>query len=198
MSSNGFSTRLASRARPSDCPRTGTPSRRMVPKRSNRWRAGSRNPCSAAFAIRSLERIATLVSPGESRRDPGPPVRRSDGTRGASSLATWTLRCVGSASIQTDRCAVSVRPPPKARPVESPGVEGRRYWAMRTSPWERPYIWAEAQAGRLRQGWGWAAEQNLEVIADDRPSTRRIERGAADGLAVAPDALDRARWDASW
>lgn len=53
--------------------------------------------------------------------------------------------------------------PHKERPVESPGVEGRGYWAMRTSPWERPYIWAEAQAGRLRQGW--AAEQNLEVIA---------------------------------
>lgn len=37
---------------------------------------------------------------------------------------------------------------------------------MRTSPWERPYIWAQAREGRLRQGWGWAAEQNLEVIAD--------------------------------
>ena len=36
---------------------------------------------------------------------------------------------------------------------------------MRTSPWERPYIWAEAQAGRLRQGWGTQEDQNLEVIA---------------------------------
>jgi hypothetical protein len=55
--------------------------------------------------------------------------------------------------------------PQKERPVESTGIQGRGYWTMRTSPWERPYIWAEAQAGRLRQGWGWAAEQNLEVIA---------------------------------
>ena len=36
---------------------------------------------------------------------------------------------------------------------------------MRTSPWERPYIWAEAQAGRLRQGWGTEEDQNLELIA---------------------------------
>jgi hypothetical protein len=50
------------------------------------------------------------------------------------------------------------------RPIESPGWR-RPVWAMRTSPWERPYIWAEARAGRLRQGWGSAAEQNLEVIA---------------------------------
>jgi hypothetical protein len=47
----------------------------------------------------------------------------------------------------------------------SPRAWRGRYWAMRTSPWERPYIWAEARAGRLRQGWGSAAEQNLEVIA---------------------------------
>jgi hypothetical protein len=37
---------------------------------------------------------------------------------------------------------------------------------MRTSPWERPFLWAEAQQGRLRQGWGVADEQNLEVIAE--------------------------------
>ena len=37
---------------------------------------------------------------------------------------------------------------------------------MRTSPWERPYIWAEARAGRLRQGWGWNEEMNLDLIAD--------------------------------
>jgi hypothetical protein len=36
---------------------------------------------------------------------------------------------------------------------------------MRTSEWERPYLWSEAVAGRLRQGWGVADEQNLEVIA---------------------------------
>jgi hypothetical protein len=37
---------------------------------------------------------------------------------------------------------------------------------MRTSPGRRPFIWAEAQRGRLRQGWGWDDGQNLEVIAE--------------------------------
>ena len=46
-----------------------------------------------------------------------------------------------------------------------PGLPGRNYWVMRTSPWERSFLWAEAMAGRLRQGWGVADEQNLEVIA---------------------------------
>lgn len=53
-----------------------------------------------------------------------------------------------------------------ARPPGTPGVAGRGYWVMRTSQWERPYIWAEAQRGRLRQGWGWNAEMNLETIAE--------------------------------
>lgn len=35
---------------------------------------------------------------------------------------------------------------------------------MRTSPWERPFIWAEARRGRLRQGWGWDETQDLDVI----------------------------------
>lgn len=52
------------------------------------------------------------------------------------------------------------------RPTGTAGVEGRGYWVMRTSPTERPYIWAEAQRGRLRQGWGWNAEMNLDTIAE--------------------------------
>ena len=53
-----------------------------------------------------------------------------------------------------------------SKPVAAPGVPGRGYWVMRTSPLERPYIWAEARAGRLRQGWGWNEEMNLDLIAD--------------------------------
>jgi hypothetical protein len=45
-------------------------------------------------------------------------------------------------------------------------VDGRGYWVMRTSPGERPFIWSEATAGRLRQGWGWDASQDLDVIAE--------------------------------
>jgi hypothetical protein len=58
------------------------------------------------------------------------------------------------------------RPRRPNRPIGTPGVAGRGYWVMRTSPWERAFIWAEAQRGRLRQGWGWDETQNLEVIAE--------------------------------
>jgi hypothetical protein len=37
---------------------------------------------------------------------------------------------------------------------------------MRTSDKFRGFIWGEAQNGRLRQGWGWEANQDLRVIAD--------------------------------
>jgi hypothetical protein len=68
---------------------------------------------------------------------------------------------------------------------------------MRTSPWERPYIWAEAHRGRLRQGWGWNAEMNLDTIAEtlrrggelsesQRVSwrSRRMRTSEPDGMRV--------------
>jgi hypothetical protein len=61
---------------------------------------------------------------------------------------------------------------------------------MRSSPWERPYIWAEAKAGRLRQGWGWAADQNLEVTAAIVRRHGELSEEQQMGLAVAPHALD--------
>ena len=68
---------------------------------------------------------------------------------------------------------------------------------MRTSPVERAFIWTEAQRGRLRQGWGWNAEMNLDVIADvirrggalsdaQQASwrSRRMRTGAADSMRL--------------
>ena len=68
---------------------------------------------------------------------------------------------------------------------------------MRTSQWERPFVWAEAQQGRLRQGWGWTDEMNLEVIAEVRRSggqlsedqqmsvrSRRMRTSEPDGMRV--------------
>jgi hypothetical protein len=46
------------------------------------------------------------------------------------------------------------------------GERPRRYWAMRTDPNARDRLWSEIQAGCLRQGWGWAPEMDLELIAD--------------------------------
>jgi hypothetical protein len=41
-----------------------------------------------------------------------------------------------------------------------------RYWAMRTDVNARDRLWPEIQAGRLRQGWGWDPEMDLELISD--------------------------------
>lgn len=45
-------------------------------------------------------------------------------------------------------------------------TRGRRYWALRTDVNARDRLWPEIQAGRLRQGWGWAPEMDLELISD--------------------------------
>lgn len=43
-----------------------------------------------------------------------------------------------------------------------------RYWALRTDQNRRSFFWGELQAGRLRQGWGYRPEQNLERLAEAR------------------------------
>jgi hypothetical protein len=43
-----------------------------------------------------------------------------------------------------------------------------RYWALRTDQSRRPFFWSELQAGRLRQGWGYRTDLNLEHLADVR------------------------------
>jgi hypothetical protein len=40
-----------------------------------------------------------------------------------------------------------------------------RYWVMRTSRQNADFLWGELQQGRLRQGWGYQADQDLRVIA---------------------------------
>lgn len=52
-----------------------------------------------------------------------------------------------------------------------PGAEadvGRliRYWALRTDQKRPAELWEEIRAGRLRQGWGWDPQMDLEVIAE--------------------------------
>ncbi|HUQ77530.1 MAG TPA: hypothetical protein VM427_01490 [Patescibacteria group bacterium] len=83
------------------------------------------------------------------------------------------------------------------RPAGIPGVDGRGYWVMRTSANDHDYIWAEAQKGRLRQGWGWNEDMNLDTIAEtlrrggeltgDQPLTmraRRMRTSEPDGMRV--------------
>jgi hypothetical protein len=76
-----------------------------------------------------------------------------------------------------------------------PGVAGRRYWAMRTSDKYRDFIWAEAMMGRLRQGWGWADDQDLRRIADtlaaglDLADAQRAAWRARRMLDTEPDGM---------
>lgn len=41
-----------------------------------------------------------------------------------------------------------------------------RYWAIRTDQDRRGFIWNELRDGRLRQGWGYRPEQDLEHLAE--------------------------------
>lgn len=55
-----------------------------------------------------------------------------------------------------------------APPVAGEQMSSRptRYWALRTDPNRRADLWAEIQAGRLREGWGWDPDMDLQVIAE--------------------------------
>ena len=121
----------------------------------------------AAFAIRTLQRIATTTP------DARTAVVTALAMADRSTMPDYILRDLDAALTQlgvtpsqVGRARGAGSRGTAARPIQNPGVAGRGYWAMRASPWERPYVWSNAQHGRLRQGWGWAPEQNLEVIAD--------------------------------
>ncbi len=118
----------------------------------------------AAFAIRVLERIgrqpqgrpAVIAVLSEVDRADLPQHLLGDLDRSLTALGSPP----GQGARKSGQSGAS-----SSRPVGRPGVPGRGYWVMRTSPWERPYIWAEAEAGRLRQGWGVVDQQDLRVIA---------------------------------
>lgn len=55
-----------------------------------------------------------------------------------------------------------------------------RYWALRTDPARRLFFWNELQAGRLRQGWGYRPELNLERLAEVRQQGGRLKKYEQD------------------
>lgn len=125
----------------------------------------------AAFAVRVLEQIGRdpatrdqvlAILSGVDTTD-WPAYLIEDRDRSLAALGYKPLRSPNSMAR-----ASSDRPPGR------PGRQGRGYWVMRTSPWERPFLWAEAKEGRLRQGWGVEDEQNLEVIAEAIRSGRAL------------------------
>ena len=73
----------------------------------------------------------------------------------------------------------------------------RRHWAIRTHQARRADLWEEIRAGRLRQGWGWDPEMDLEVVAERLASgqaltpwqqeawaNRRLLTSQSDGVHV--------------
>ena len=61
-----------------------------------------------------------------------------------------------------------------------------RYWVMRTDRSRKAELWREVEAGRLRQGWGWLPEQDLELMADLRRSGRPLSEAQRDRGAGRP------------
>lgn len=123
------------------------------------------DPRLAAFAIRVLERIGRKAEERPTVVDVLVAVDRTELSPLLIGDLDRTLAALGIPAIKQARQA---GPPGGGlrRAPGMPGVPGRGYWVMRTSPWERPYIWSEATSGRLRQGWGWDDTQNLDVIAE--------------------------------
>jgi hypothetical protein len=157
----------------------------------------------AAFAIRVLERIGQVHLDRPAVVTALRAVNRQDLPDHLAGDLDWALNALGADPSRAP--ARSSASGSGTRSVGSPGAPGRGYWVMRTSPWERAYVWTEATHGRLRQGWGWNAEMNLDVIADvvrrsgelsdeQRASlrSRRMNTSAPDGmrlgdLVVAPN-----------
>ncbi len=55
-----------------------------------------------------------------------------------------------------------------------------RYWALRTDQNRRSWIWSELKAGRLRQGWGYRPELDLELLADVKRRAGRLPKYQQD------------------
>lgn len=122
------------------------------------------HPEYSRFAVRALERLA----------------QREDSHEAALEALLAGREDAESRDVIHDIDEVFVRlgvkRPPAKRPSKAgqatpqglPGQPGRRYWAMRTSGHHLDFVWAELKAGRLRQGWGWAEEQDLRRIAERR------------------------------
>lgn len=71
-----------------------------------------------------------------------------------------------------------------------------RYWAIRTDQARRPFFWRELQAGRLRQGWGYRPELDLENLAELRREGKKLAKYQQDAwrgnrrlLPTEPDSM---------
>lgn len=155
------------------------------------------DPRLAAFAIRVLERIGADQAQRTAVADVLAAVDRTELPTHLIGDLDRALSTLGVPTRSTSQRRSGGDRAPRDRPIGLPGRDGIGYWVMRTSPWERLFIWAEAQRGRLRQGWGWDETQNLDVIAEavrrdvelnDLQKlawrARRMRTSAEDGMRV--------------
>jgi hypothetical protein len=150
-----------------------------------------RDPKLGAFAVRVLSRIGleqsarTSVARALLEAEPEAP---SAGIRSDILAALAEMRVPMRSGDAGTRRARHEGPL-----IGRPGIPGRHYWAMRTSAKYCDFIWAEAVQGRLRQGWGWADDQDLRQIADlvvnglDLTDTQRMAWRARRMLDTEPD-----------
>jgi hypothetical protein len=136
------------------------------------------DPRLAAFAVRVLEFIGREPAVRDAVVEVLESADRADVSAGVAADVDAALARLGPSRPRGVRGGGR----PRVRPVPSPGASGRGYWVMRTSQAERAYVWAEARRGRLRQGWGWNDEMNLDRIAE------RVR------LGVELNDIERAAW----
>jgi hypothetical protein len=153
-----------------------------------------RQPGLGAFAVRVLTRIgqepSSLAAVGKALAG-AQTVAPTEGVRGdiADALVELGLARPRRAGAAAPRVRREDAAPGK------PGVPGRRYWAMRTSPDSPDVIWAEVRRGRLRQGWGGWPQQDLRIVADrlargeELDETQASTRLARRMLETEPDGI---------
>ena len=157
-----------------------------------------RDPRLAAFSVRVLQRIAAnLEEPASTREAVAAALKKAE-SEAPTAAVRGDIEAALVGLIGRSRQDGSRRRP--QRPQERclsirAGIPGRHYWAMRTSADHASYIWSEAQLGRLRQGWGWEAEQDLRdvmaLVAADRDISdiQRMALGARRMLDTEPDGI---------
>lgn len=127
-------------------------------------------PAFAAFAIRTLGRIA--ANDPDTREAVAAALLTADRSTMADHVARDLDSALDQLGLSPARRAAVARAraagprATSARPIQNPGVGGRGYWAMRTSPWERPYILPDSQPLNLTM----SSASAVSTLASDMAS----------------------------
>lgn len=104
---------------------------------------------------------------------------------GDRELAIRTLRSAGEEASPDQRADIDAElrrlgmgsaAGPRGRGSRRPDTSTAPGWMMRTNRYIADWIWSEVQAGRLRQGWGYQAKQELNLLRDRRERGEPTDR----------------------